>query len=211
MNINLTLIGQLIAFAIFVWFCMKFVWPPITNAMDARQKKIAEGLDAAGRAERDLKLAQEKATEMLRDTKKTAAGDITVLSNGLKTWTIIKEDKSVYESVASKDDENSINPKKLMTIWEKDFKNYFDKEETVGKELMSVIKLVPLNPKKADYHTILIYISKSDNDLKKAVMRFKNGTTKTYTLTNFTENAQVEDAKFVYDARKYPGYSVVKD
>ncbi len=138
-------------------------------------------------------------------------GDITVLSNGLKTWTIIKEDKSVYESVASKDDENSINPKKLMTIWEKDFKNYFDKEETVGKELMSVIKLVPLNPKKADYHTILIYISKSDNDLKKAVMRFKNGTTKTYTLTNFTENAQVEDAKFVYDARKYPGYSVVKD
>lgn len=73
MNINLTLIGQLIAFAIFAWFCMKFVWPPITNAMDARQKKIAEGLDAAGRAERDLKLAQEKATEMLRDTKKTAA------------------------------------------------------------------------------------------------------------------------------------------
>ena len=72
MNINLTLIGQLIAFAIFVWFCMKFVWPPITGAMDARQKKIAEGLDAAGRAERDLKLAQEKATEMLRDTKKTA-------------------------------------------------------------------------------------------------------------------------------------------
>lgn len=73
MNINLTLIGQLISFAIFVWFCMKFVWPPITNAMDARQKKIAEGLDAAGRAQRDLKLAQEKATEMLRDTKKTAA------------------------------------------------------------------------------------------------------------------------------------------
>lgn len=73
MNINLTLIGQLIAFAIFAWFCMKFVWPPITNAMDARQKKIAEGLDAAGRAERDLRLAQEKATEMLRDTKKTAA------------------------------------------------------------------------------------------------------------------------------------------
>src|SRR5690606_6861072 len=48
-------------------------------------------------------------------------GYITVLSNGLKTWTIIKEDKSVYESVAAKDDDNSINPKILMTIWEKDF------------------------------------------------------------------------------------------
>ena len=46
MNINLTLFGQTLAFAIFVWFCMKFVWPPITAAMNARQKKIAEGLDA---------------------------------------------------------------------------------------------------------------------------------------------------------------------
>ncbi len=60
MNINLTLFGQTIAFAIFVWFTMKFVWPPITAAMQARQKKIAEGLDAAGRAQRDLQLAQEK-------------------------------------------------------------------------------------------------------------------------------------------------------
>lgn len=138
-------------------------------------------------------------------------GDITVLSNGLKTWSIIKEDKSVYESVAAKDDDNSINPKRLMTIWEKDFKNYFEKEETVGKEVMNVIKLVPTNPKKADYHTILIYVSKTDGQLKKAVMRFKNGTTKTYTLTNFTENASVDDSKFVYDAKKYPGYTVVKD
>lgn len=73
MAINLTLLGQLIAFAIFTWFCMKFVWPPITAAMDARQKKIAEGLDAAGRAERDLQLAQEKAAEMLRETKQSAA------------------------------------------------------------------------------------------------------------------------------------------
>jgi len=88
-NINLTLVGQLIAFAIFVWFCMKFVWPPITNAMDARQKKIAEGLDAAGRAERDLKLAQEKATEMLRDTKKTAAE---ILEKANKTASEIVEE-----------------------------------------------------------------------------------------------------------------------
>jgi F-type H+-transporting ATPase subunit b len=69
----LTLFGQTIAFAIFVWFCMKFVWPPITAAMQARQKKIAEGLDAAGRAQRDLQMAQEKAAQMLRETKEQAA------------------------------------------------------------------------------------------------------------------------------------------
>ncbi len=72
MNINLTVIGQTIAFALFVWFCMKFVWPPITAAMAERQKKIAEGLDAAGRAQRDLSLAQEKAADTLRGTKEQA-------------------------------------------------------------------------------------------------------------------------------------------
>jgi F-type H+-transporting ATPase subunit b len=72
-NINLTLIGQIIAFAVFVAFCIKFVWPPLINAMQERAKKIADGLDAANRAERDLKLAQEKATSQMREAKEQAA------------------------------------------------------------------------------------------------------------------------------------------
>ncbi len=138
-------------------------------------------------------------------------GDNTIISNGLKTWTIVKEEKSVYESDASGGDEQSINPKKLMTIWEKDFKNAFEKEETLGGETVSVIKLVPKNPGKVDYHTIILYISKADNELKKAVMKAKNGTTMTYSLTKFTSNPTVEDTKFVYDSKKYPGYSLIKD
>ncbi len=73
MNINLTLIGQLIAFSIFTWFCVKFVWPPITGAMAARQKKIAEGLSAADRASLDLELAQENAAKQMRKAKEEAA------------------------------------------------------------------------------------------------------------------------------------------
>ena len=72
MDINATILGQTLAFILFVWFCMKFVWPPITKAMQERQKKIAEGLDAAGRAQQDLKLAQEKVTNTLRETKEQA-------------------------------------------------------------------------------------------------------------------------------------------
>ena len=60
MNINATLIGQSVAFFIFVLFCMKFVWPPVIAALQERQKKIADGLDAANRAARDLELAHEK-------------------------------------------------------------------------------------------------------------------------------------------------------
>lgn len=89
MNINLTLFGQTFAFAIFVWFCMKFVWPPLTQAMQERQKKIAEGLDAAGRAERDLQLAQERAAQMLRETKEQAAE---ILDRANKTANAIVEE-----------------------------------------------------------------------------------------------------------------------
>lgn len=76
MNINLTIIGQAIAFAIFVSFCMKYVWPPITGALAERKKKIAEGLDAAERAQRDLLLAQEKAVANMRESKEQAAAII---------------------------------------------------------------------------------------------------------------------------------------
>jgi len=67
------MIGQAIAFFVFVVFCMKYVWPPIMEALKERQKKIADGLDAADRASRDLDLAQEKAKQELREAKVQAA------------------------------------------------------------------------------------------------------------------------------------------
>ncbi len=76
MNINLTLFGQMIAFVLFVLFCMKYVWPPIMAAMQERAEKIADGLAAADRAGHDLELAQEKAVERLKEAKAEAAGII---------------------------------------------------------------------------------------------------------------------------------------
>ena len=76
MNINLTLIGQMIAFVLFVVFCMRYVWPPIMAAMQERAEKIADGLAAADRASQDLELAQEKAVERLKEAKEEAAAII---------------------------------------------------------------------------------------------------------------------------------------
>ncbi|MBA3979568.1 MAG: F0F1 ATP synthase subunit B [Alcanivorax sp.] len=73
MNMNATLLGQAIWFLAFVYFCMKFVWPPIIKALEERRQKIAEGLNAADRAERDLELAQQKASENMVEAKAKAA------------------------------------------------------------------------------------------------------------------------------------------
>ena len=72
MNMNATLLGQAIAFSLFVWFCMKYVWPPIMQAIEERQKKIADGLVAAERAAKDLNLAQANASEQMKEAKRTA-------------------------------------------------------------------------------------------------------------------------------------------
>ncbi|MEN9304308.1 MAG: hypothetical protein RL264_2737 [Bacteroidota bacterium] len=138
-------------------------------------------------------------------------GENTIISNGVKTWTIIKEEKSVYESDASEDNEDGINPKKLMTIWETGFKNKWEKEEKLNNETVNVIYLYPKNASSADYHTIILYIAKDDLELKKAIMKAKDGTVMTYSLTKFQSNPEIDDNKFVFDKKKYPGYPVIKD
>lgn len=73
MTINATLLGQIITFAIFVWFTMRYVWPPIKKAMHERQKKISNGLQAAEQGHRDLELAQRHAKKMIGDAKLDAS------------------------------------------------------------------------------------------------------------------------------------------
>ena len=72
MDINLTLIGQTIAMIVFVWFCMKFIWPPILNAIEERQEQIAEGLAAAEKGQDKLVQAQAEADEIVADARKQA-------------------------------------------------------------------------------------------------------------------------------------------
>lgn len=73
MNINATLIGQSIAFFLFVWFCMKYVWPPLINALNERRKTIADGLAAAERGQHEQELAQKRAAEVLQEAKQQAS------------------------------------------------------------------------------------------------------------------------------------------
>lgn len=76
MNINSTIIGQMIAFSIFVWFCMKFVWPPLIGAINERQRKIEEGLNAAEKAKADLASAETQVQAEFAAAKSEAASII---------------------------------------------------------------------------------------------------------------------------------------
>ena len=72
MGINATLLGQMIAFGIFVWFTMKFVWPVVSQAMEERQRKISDGLAAAERGRKDLEEAESHKAELLKEARAKA-------------------------------------------------------------------------------------------------------------------------------------------
>ena len=74
MDINITLIGQTIAMIVFVWFCMKFIWPPLLGAIEERQEKIAEGLAAADKGQERLEQATAEAEEIISEARKAATG-----------------------------------------------------------------------------------------------------------------------------------------
>jgi len=89
MNINLTLIAQLVSFGVFVWFTMKFVWPPLVRAMDERKAKIADGLAAAERGQHEQELAEKRAKDYLHQAKQQAAE---IKSNAEKQAALIIEE-----------------------------------------------------------------------------------------------------------------------
>lgn len=92
MNINLTLFAQMITFAVFVGFCMKYVWPPIVNALAERKAKIAEGLAAAERGHQEKALGEQRALETMKEAKAQAAE---IIAQAQKRATdIVEEAKS---------------------------------------------------------------------------------------------------------------------
>ena len=87
MNINLTLIMQAIAFAAFIWFTAKFVWPPLMRAVDARQKAIADGIAAGEEGRTSLANAEKRIADMMVEAK-SRSSEIITQGEKLKSETI---------------------------------------------------------------------------------------------------------------------------
>jgi F-type H+-transporting ATPase subunit b len=117
MNFNATLIGQSIAFAVFVWFCMKYIWPPLIAALEERNARISEGLAAAQRGQKDLEEAQAKVSDSLKDAKQQAQE---IINQAQKRATEIvdeakdaaREEADRIKSMATADIEQQVNSAK---------------------------------------------------------------------------------------------------
>ena len=96
MNITATLLGQMLAFALLIWFVNKLLWGPLTAMMEMRQKRIADGLAAADKGKHDLELAAKRSAEILREAKEKVSE---IVANGEKRASEIIEEAKVQAKV----------------------------------------------------------------------------------------------------------------
>jgi F-type H+-transporting ATPase subunit b len=99
MNINLTLLMQAIGFGLFIWFCAKFVWPPMMRAVETRQRQIAEGLQAGEEGRKSLVTAEKRVADMIADAR-AKAGEIVATGEKFRAETI---DQAKIEAQAERE------------------------------------------------------------------------------------------------------------
>lgn len=93
MSINATLIGQMITFALLVWFTMKYVWPPLFDSLEERKKKIADGLAAAEKGQEEMQLAEKKAKSVLKEAKEQSSEIVNLAQK--RANEIVEESKEI--------------------------------------------------------------------------------------------------------------------
>ena len=126
-----------------------------------------------------------------------------VINNGIYTWTYLPEAKEVnIDNFDPASDD--INPAKIYEIYKKNFKYLYLNEELDGGVMCEVIDLVP-EKKDAQFYKIKMRISKKDKNIQSWTMFDKSGNRFKYAISKFTPNVKVEDAVFLWDAKKYPG------
>lgn len=93
MSINATLIGQMITFALLVWFTMKYIWPPLFDSLEERKKKIADGLAAAEKGQEEMQLAEKKAKNVLKEAKEQSSEIVNLAQK--RANEIVEESKEI--------------------------------------------------------------------------------------------------------------------
>jgi outer membrane lipoprotein carrier protein len=134
-----------------------------------------------------------------------------IINDSKVTYTILKDAEEVQINNADeKKGDDQISPANIFTIYEKGFKYEFVKEEKLKDGTTNIqVKLFPNEPKKKNFHTLVLNIDKAKNQVTSFVIFGKDGTQTTYSIKNFTPNSNLSDDIFAFNAKAYPKYEVI--
>ncbi|MCX7697710.1 MAG: outer membrane lipoprotein carrier protein LolA [Bacteroidales bacterium] len=127
-----------------------------------------------------------------------------IICDGKTVWTYIKDENEVQ--INNVDTNNLNTPHKILTAYEKNYRSKFIKEAPMGNKIIQTIDLVPL--KTQSFYKIRLEIDKTQGILYRSTIYDKNGSTFSYTITNFLENPKVFESRFTFNEKDYPGVIV---
>lgn len=136
-------------------------------------------------------------------------GDYRIFSDGTTIWTYEVAVNDCYIEEAEMMAEEGMDPSKLFTIWEDDFKNEWKGELKINGKPVTHINLYPSGDKEKPFHTIQLYIDEANLRLVRAVVKGREGTDVTYDVDTFQPNAAIETGLFKFDASQFPGVNVI--
>jgi len=128
--------------------------------------------------------------------------DREVFCDGETVWSYIEEDNECYIDVA--EEVSDFNPSEIMTIWDKNFNHQYVKEVSAGSNVHE-IKLFPTNPKESKYHTIVLTADRNKKQVKKVIIKQKDGLTLIFSINKFIANSEINDTVFKWQKAKHPG------
>lgn len=124
-------------------------------------------------------------------------------NNGVNHWSLEDGDDVCYQSDVD-EEEDALNPKEILTIWENDFKYKYIE----GTDTHHIIKLYPNDPKKSKYHTVTMKVKKSGNKLSSISIKTKDGMTIALTVVKLTPNKEFKSSDFMFSKAKNPGIEI---
>lgn len=136
-------------------------------------------------------------------------GDYTVISDGATVWTYETAVNDCYIEDADILLEDGMNPSKLFTIWEDDFKNEWKGILSIEGQEVVQINLYPNGTKERPFHTIQLYINEKDLELVRAVVKGREGTDVTYDVEGFQSGVSLNENIFTFDEARFPGVNLI--
>jgi len=152
-SINITLIGQMITFALLVWFTMKYIWPPLIAALEERKKRIADGLAAADKGQENMRLAEKKAKGVIKEAKEQSSEIVNLAQK--RAGEIVEESKDT----AKKEGERLIIAANARIEQEKQHARESLRKEVAALAINAAEKILAAEIDEAKHHDIVSHIS----------------------------------------------------
>lgn len=207
----------------FFWLLIAVLLFSKAEAQDVKAKGILDGVCLQTKSystmEIEFTYTMENKKSGIKETKKGTASmkgakywvsfaGQTIISDGTTQWTYIKDNNEVQINTVDPNDDQSLNPSKLLTSYDKSFTPKFIKEEVRNGKTLQILDLTPL--KGRSYFKIRVEIDKTAKQIVNSIVYDKNGaSTYTYSVVKYTPNKAISDTKFTFRAADYPGVDVI--